>query len=147
MGGIDRAVELLEVHLAPAVSEGLGLAAAARAATPIGGAGREREGARWVGDDYGTNLWVEDGSGAVVSAMPGVVERRFVNSGFDRFTACLDLFGRWVAVMEAGGEPEPPDEDEVDALARGLASVDGAALEGPDHWWSLVIEQIRDGLI
>lgn len=99
-----------------------------------------------VGGDGATAVCVDAATGDVVSVSPdGRYPERFVNSDLAAFADFLtrveDARRRLVAV------PDDDAERAVDALASQLRARDPRALADPDAWWSVVVEQIRDGLL
>ena len=99
------------------------------------------------GSDFGTDLVVVSPNGKIVSVSPdGSYPERFVNSNLDRFRDFLDkvtVARRRISLMM--------DEREIDSvlddLEASLVAADATALVDPDNWWSVVVEQMRDGLL
>jgi hypothetical protein len=98
-----------------------------------------------IGDDYGTTLVVEAGRDALWSLNPEQGIFRFVNSNVGHF---VDFLGLYQALGEydrgLSGEQESALVAEFDAWMR---CRDPAALDDADHWWSLIVEQLHDGLL
>jgi len=103
------------------------------------------DGAMVVGNDDGAQLVLV--SDAVFSVDPkGRLPRRFVNSSIAAFASCIEAHREYCdAVTNASSEAEELRVGEL--LAAALAKIDSAALADPENWWSLVVEQVRDGLL
>jgi hypothetical protein len=104
-----------------------------------------------MGHDYGRQLCVQYGTAHIV-AVPleagpggGPAVPRFVNSGLPEFVRCLALLGRMWR-LRYGLTPEQAGRWTVDFQAM-LACLDPAALAGPENWWSVLLEQMWDGLL
>ncbi|MFY1678378.1 SUKH-4 family immunity protein [Streptomyces sp. WMMC905] len=104
-----------------------------------------------VGSDFGRAVCVQYGTAAIVavpveSAPAGVpAPPRFVNTGIVEFARCLALLGgMWP--LRRGLNQEQAGRWTVDFQAR-LASLDPAALGSPESWWSVLLEQMWDGLL
>ncbi|MFC7220741.1 SUKH-4 family immunity protein, partial [Streptomyces polyrhachis] len=104
-----------------------------------------------MGNDFGRQLCVQYGTAHIVAvpleAAPGgqAGPVQFVNSGLPEFVRCLALLGRMWR-WRYGLTPEQAGRWTVDFQAQ-LLALDPPALEGPDHWWSVVLEQFWDGLL
>ncbi|QMU72812.1 SUKH-4 family immunity protein [Streptacidiphilus sp. P02-A3a] len=106
-----------------------------------------------IGNDYGRQLCVQYGTAAIVAvdlgtpsrpAGPEAQQPRFVNTGLPEFLRCLALLGRlWR--FRFGLTPEQAARWTVD-LQTQLLALDPAALGTPETWWSVVLEQLWDGL-
>ena len=70
---------------------------------------------------------------------------QFVNTGLPEFARCLALLGPDVAAA-VRAEPEQAGRWTVDFQAQ-LAALDPAALGSPESWWSVLLEQMWDGLL
>ncbi|MCH0538320.1 SUKH-4 family immunity protein [Streptomyces sp. MUM 203J] len=104
-----------------------------------------------VGSDFGRAICVQYGTAHIVAvpveAGPGgqPVAPQFVNTGLPEFTRCLALLGRmWH--FRYGLTPEQAGRWTVDFQAQ-LAMLDPAALSSPESWWSVLLEQMWDGLL
>ncbi|WP_254553069.1 SUKH-4 family immunity protein [Kitasatospora sp. MMS16-BH015] len=101
-----------------------------------------------LGNDYGRQLCVQYGTAAVVAVdlTPGTGETpRFVNSGVPEFVRSLALLGRmWP--LRYGLTPEQAARWTTDFQAQ-LVAVDPAALQTPETWWGVLLEQFWDGLM
>ncbi|GHB60518.1 hypothetical protein GCM10010377_59270 [Streptomyces viridiviolaceus] len=104
-----------------------------------------------VGSDFGKAICVQYGTAAIVAvpveAGPGgaPVPPQFVNTGLPEFTRCLALLGRMWR-LRFGLNQEQAGRWTVDFQAQ-LASLDPAALGSPESWWSVLLEQMWDGLL
>ncbi|MEV7421357.1 SUKH-4 family immunity protein [Streptomyces sp. NPDC091212] len=104
-----------------------------------------------MGSDFGRALCVQYGT-AHIMAVP--VEAgpdgqsaapQFVNTGLSEFTRSLALLGRMWR-LRYGLNPEQAGRWTVDFQAQ-LAALDPAALSSPENWWSVLLEQMWDGLL
>lgn len=104
-----------------------------------------------MGNDFGRQLCVQYGTAHIVAvpaeAGPGgaPVPPQFVNSSLPDFARCLALLGRMWR-LRYGLTPEQAGRWTVDFQAQ-LACLDPAALSSPDNWWSVLLEQMWDGLL
>lgn len=98
-----------------------------------------------LGHDGGTFLVVRE-NGSVVSVQPSAdPAERFVNSSRDRFIDSLErLRDAWEARAALSEERAVRQARE---LRNDVAARDEAAVSNEDHWWSLVLEQLEDGLL
>ncbi|MFI6022451.1 SUKH-4 family immunity protein [Streptomyces sp. NPDC051287] len=104
-----------------------------------------------MGTDFGKALCVQYGTANIV-AVPveagpggGSVPPQFVNTGLPEFARCLALLGRMWR-LRFGLNQEQAGRWTVDFQAQ-LASLDPAALGSPESWWSVLLEQMWDGLL
>ncbi len=104
-----------------------------------------------VGSDFGRAICVQYGTAHIVAvpveAGPGgqPVAPQFVNTGLPEFVRCLALLGRMWR-LRFGLNPEQAGRWTVDFQAQ-LAALDPAALSSPESWWSVLLEQMWDGLL
>ncbi|MFI7344732.1 SUKH-4 family immunity protein [Streptomyces sp. NPDC049936] len=104
-----------------------------------------------VGSDFGRAICVQYGTAAIVAvpveAGPGgaPVPPQFVNSGLPEFARSLALLGRMWR-LRFGLNQEQAGRWTVDFQAQ-LAALDPAALGSPESWWSVLLEQMWDGLL
>ena len=98
-----------------------------------------------IGSDEAT-AFVTDAAGVVWSIDPtGSLPRRFVNSSVDQLAAFLKTVpARRKAMM---GLTDDEAARAVQHLVRELEDVDAVALTDRDAYWSVVIEQLRGGLL
>lgn len=98
------------------------------------------------GTDHGTDLCVALDDGAVMSlSVAGDYPDRFVNTSLPAFIEFLLL------VSDARRRFLDLGDDEIDLLIADLETrlrrLDDRALADPDDWWSVIIEQMKDGLL
>ncbi|ROQ68446.1 nucleic acid/nucleotide deaminase of polymorphic system toxin [Streptomyces sp. 840.1] len=104
-----------------------------------------------MGSDFGRAICVQYGTANIVAvpveAGPGgqSVAPQFVNTGLPEFTRSLALLGRMWR-LRYGLNPEQAGRWTVDFQAQ-LVALDPAALASPESWWSVLLEQMWDGLI
>ncbi|MFE3494276.1 SUKH-4 family immunity protein [Streptomyces sp. NPDC059175] len=104
-----------------------------------------------VGTDFGRAICVQYGTAHIVAVPveggPGgqPVGPQFVNSGLPEFTRSLALLGRMWR-LRFGLNPEQAGRWTVDFQAQ-LAALDPAALSSAESWWSVLLEQLWDGLL
>ncbi|RVU18612.1 hypothetical protein EOT10_31840 [Streptomyces antnestii] len=104
-----------------------------------------------MGSDFGRAVCVQYGTANIVAvpveAGPGgaPVPPQFVNTGLPEFARSLAVLGRmWP--LRFGLNQEQAGRWTVDFQAQ-LAAVDPAALASPEGWWSVLLEQMWDGLL
>ncbi|MEW2510751.1 SUKH-4 family immunity protein [Streptomyces sp. NPDC046870] len=104
-----------------------------------------------MGTDFGKAVCVQYGTANIVAvpveAGPGgaPVPPQFVNTGLPEFARCLALLGRMWR-LRYGLNQEQAGRWTVDFQAQ-LAALDPAALGSPESWWSVLLEQMWDGLL
>lgn len=104
-----------------------------------------------LGSDFGRAICVQYGTAHIVAvpveAGPGgqPVPPQFVNTGLPEFTRSMALLGRMWR-LRFGLNPEQAGRWTVDFQAQ-LAMLDPAALSSPENWWSVLLEQMWDGLL
>ncbi|MFG2264978.1 SUKH-4 family immunity protein [Streptomyces sp. NPDC048720] len=104
-----------------------------------------------MGTDFGRAVCVQYGTANIVAvpveAGPGgaPVPPQFVNTGLPEFARCLALLGRMWRLRH-GLNQEQAGRWTVDFQAQ-LAALDPAALGSPESWWSVLLEQMWDGLL
>ncbi|MGW7378849.1 SUKH-4 family immunity protein [Streptomyces sp. NPDC054794] len=104
-----------------------------------------------MGTDFGKAICVQYGTANIVAvpveAGPGgaPVPPQFVNTGLPEFARCLALLGRMWR-LRFGLNQEQAGRWTVDFQGQ-LASLDPAALGSPESWWSVLLEQMWDGLL
>jgi SUKH-4 immunity protein/Xanthomonas XOO_2897-like deaminase len=99
-----------------------------------------------IGSDYGNDLCVATDSGAVLSVSPsGRHLNRFVNSGLENFVRFL------CRVKTERRRFAGLSDSEIDAIIEQLDielhAYDPDAFGSSDHWWSVIFEQMRYGLL
>ncbi|GHE29521.1 SUKH-4 family immunity protein [Streptomyces hydrogenans] len=104
-----------------------------------------------LGSDFGRAICVQYGTAHIVAvpveAGPGgaSVPPQFVNTGLPEFARSMALLGRMWR-LRFGLTPEQAGRWTVDFQAQ-LAMLDPAALSSPENWWSVLLEQMWDGLL
>ncbi|MFE0176501.1 SUKH-4 family immunity protein, partial [Streptomyces sp. NPDC059002] len=104
-----------------------------------------------MGSDFGRALCVQYGTANIVAvpveAGPGgaPVPPQFVNTGLPEFARCMALLGRMWR-LRFGLNQEQAGRWTVD-FQNQLAALDAAALASPESWWSVLLEQMWDGLL
>ncbi|MGW0774629.1 SUKH-4 family immunity protein [Streptomyces sp. NPDC002835] len=104
-----------------------------------------------IGSDFGRAICVQYGTAHIVAVPvesgPGgqPVAPQFVNTGLPEFVRCLALLGRMWR-LRLGLTPEQAGRWTVDFQAQ-LTALDPAALASPESWWSVLLEQMWDGLL
>ncbi|MEV6743321.1 SUKH-4 family immunity protein [Streptomyces sp. NPDC051080] len=104
-----------------------------------------------MGSDFGRAICVQYGTANIVAvpveAGPGgqSVAPQFVNTGLPEFQRSMALLGRMWR-LRFGLNPEQAGRWTVDFQAQ-LVALDAAALASPESWWSVLLEQMWDGLI
>ncbi|MFJ7593400.1 SUKH-4 family immunity protein [Streptomyces sp. NPDC097617] len=104
-----------------------------------------------VGSDFGKALCVQYGTAHIVAVPveggPGgaPVPPQFVNSSLPQFARSLAMLGHMWRLRQHL-TPEQAGRWTVDFQAN-LAGLDSAALASPDSWWSVLLEQMWDGLL
>ncbi|MGW2629958.1 SUKH-4 family immunity protein [Streptomyces chattanoogensis] len=104
-----------------------------------------------MGNDFGRQLCVQYGTANIVAVpveagpggQPG--SPQFVNSGLPEFVRCLAMLGRMWR-LRFGLTPEQAGRWTVDFQAQ-LVALDPPALGSPETWWSVLLEQMWDGLL
>ncbi len=104
-----------------------------------------------VGNDFGRQICVQYGTAHIV-AVPleagpdgAPAQPQFVNSGLPEFVRCMAMLGRMWR-FRYGLTPEQAGRWTVDFQAH-LTALDPAALSSPENWWSVLLEQMWDGLL
>ncbi|MFD6420121.1 SUKH-4 family immunity protein, partial [Streptomyces sp. NPDC060194] len=105
-----------------------------------------------LGSDFGRAVCVQYGTAHIVAvpvesgpdaSQPAPVQ--FVNAGLPEFVRCMGLLGTMWR-LRFGLTQEQAGRWTVDFQA-GLAALDPQALATPDTWWSVLLEQMWDGLL
>ncbi|GAA2619436.1 SUKH-4 family immunity protein [Streptomyces axinellae] len=103
-----------------------------------------------MGTDFGRQLCVQYGTAHIVAVpleggpggQPGAPQ--FVNTGLPEFVRCMAMLGRMWR-LRYGLTQEQAGRWTVDFQSQ-LAALDAAALSSPENWWSVLLEQMWDGL-
>lgn len=104
-----------------------------------------------VGSDFGKAICVQYGTAHIV-AVPveagpggGPVPPQFVNSSLPQFARCMAMLG-YMWRLRTHLTPEQAGRWTADFQMK-LAALDSAALASPENWWSVLLEQMWDGLL
>jgi len=103
-----------------------------------------------MGTDFGRQLCVQYGTANIVAvpleAGPGgqPAPPQFVNTGLPEFVRCMAMLGRMWR-LRFGLTPDQAGRWTVDFQSQ-LVALDAAALASPENWWSVLLEQMWDGL-
>jgi hypothetical protein len=107
--------------------------------------GRPSSGVEILGHDGGTFL-VLSADGSVVSIEPGADgAARFVNSTRRQFMDSLAMLRD--AWRVRAGLSESDADEQASRLRAEVSALDAAAVDGDDNWWSLILEQLEQGLL
>lgn len=108
-----------------------------------------------MGSDFGRAICVQYGTANIVAVPVEAgspagghsqsVAPQFVNTGLPEFQRSMALLGRMWR-LRFGLNPEQAGRWTVDFQAQ-LVALDAAALASPESWWSVLLEQMWDGLI
>ncbi|WP_327384959.1 SUKH-4 family immunity protein [Streptomyces sp. NBC_01207] len=104
-----------------------------------------------IGTDFGKALCVQYGTAHIVAVPveggPGgaPVPPQFVNSSLPQFVRSVAMLGHMWRLRQHL-TPEQAGRWTVDFQAN-LAGLDSAALSSPESWWSVLLEQMWDGLL
>ncbi|MFJ3858789.1 SUKH-4 family immunity protein [Streptomyces sp. NPDC090085] len=104
-----------------------------------------------IGSDFGKALCVQYGTAHIVAVPveggPGgaPVPPQFVNSSLPQFVRSMAMLGHMWRLRQHL-TPEQAGRWTVDFQAN-LAGLDSAALASPESWWSVLLEQMWDGLL
>ncbi|MFJ6797822.1 SUKH-4 family immunity protein [Streptomyces sp. NPDC091268] len=104
-----------------------------------------------VGSDFGKALCVQYGTAHIVAVPveggPGgaPVPPQFVNSSLPQFVRCLAMLGHMWRLRQHL-TPEQAGRWTAD-FQTNLSGLDSAALASPENWWSVLLEQMWDGLL
>jgi len=100
-----------------------------------------------IGTDYGYDIGIVADSGEVLSlSSSGHYPSRFVNSRLEYF---VEFLCRVVAARQRfrGLAFETEIHPQVVSLEAELRARDPRAFSDPDHWWSVIFEQMTIGLL
>jgi len=100
-----------------------------------------------IGTDYGYDIGIVADSGEVLSlSSSGHYPSRFVNSRLEYF---VEFLCRVVAARRRfrGLDFENEIRPQVVSLEAELRARDPRAFSNPDHWWSVIFEQMKVGLL
>ncbi|MEO3750375.1 SUKH-4 family immunity protein [Streptomyces sp. B6B3] len=104
-----------------------------------------------MGSDFGRQLCVQYGTACIVAVPlelgPGgqAEPPQFVNASLPQFARCMALLGRMWR-LRYGLSPDQAGRWTTDFQAE-LAALDPQAVADPESWWSVLLEQMWDGLL
>lgn len=107
----------------------------------------DRPNYRVIGHDYHVPVCLDETrSGAVIAVEgSGSTGERFVNSNVEalgRFLVCYEDYCRL-----AEGLPEELIMEIVNSITKRMEGIDFPALQNPESYWPIIIQQIRNGLL
>jgi hypothetical protein len=101
------------------------------------------DGATVIGNDYGTQFRLVES--AIFSVDPGAnLPDRFVNSSVDQLSGCIAAHIDYVRAIDAADTDEA-ESTAVESFATTLQRIDPRCLSDPENWWSVIVEQMRNG--
>jgi hypothetical protein len=121
------------------VSPGLGLSFDGRRGVPVLGTVPTL---RQLSVDYEVPICLDEGLSGAVVAIESEWSTRFVNGSVERFAECLGFYAEYARAVDDASAGALVDEAE-----RRARAADPAAFEDVEHWWPVIIEQMRDGLL
>lgn len=98
-----------------------------------------------IGNDYGTKICVDITTDNIVSVDFENNRFIFVNLNLEKFIKFIDIMNYNMSFII-----EATDESIKNILLNirsGFNEIDKSALESDTNWWSLILEQIEDGLL
>jgi len=99
-----------------------------------------------LGYDYGTILGVKAGTDEIWAVNPSEeYNPRFVNSRLSCFISFLGIYDSRSDDRERASDEQ--HEVIVQEIRRQFISRDACALDDVENWWSLVLEQMSQGLL
>lgn len=99
-----------------------------------------------IGDDYGTKLCIEGESDKIVSVnIEENMNIRFINSNLEFFLEFLQIF--FTKKPELIGVDDLKAVEIVNSIKDSFNKIDPVALNNEDNWWTLILEQIEQGLL
>jgi hypothetical protein len=107
---------------------------------------REENGYVVIGDDEGSEIrLMPDG---MISAVDdhGTLPTRFVNSSIEQLIRCIHAHEEYARNVAKVSDEESQLE-EVAHFSRAIGGIDAKALCDPENWWSVIVEQMRDGML
>lgn len=98
-----------------------------------------------IGNDYGTNICVDITTDNIVSVDFETNKIIFVNLDLESFIRFVDIMNHnMISIVEA-------TDENIKSILFNIRSefkeIDKFALERETNWWSLILEQIEDGLL
>lgn len=103
----------------------------------------ERDGYIAIGSDDYAELRVAVASGEVVARTDDGVPARFVASTLSALARCIEAYDAYSA--DVRGLEEDDALGVVDRFEERLRDIDSRALAAADTWWSIIVQQAREG--
>ena len=99
-----------------------------------------------IGDDYGTKLGLKESTGEVLSFDPdATLLIRFVNSSILTLLACLAIYSEKQPVLAQAGDDEAAKI--VAEMRDEFRALDAKVVNNPENWWSVILEQVEQGML
>lgn len=99
------------------------------------------------GNGYGLNVCIKENTGEIFCVDDeGELPTRYINSRIDLLLIFLEI---WLKEQQLSRNRKTLEEAKEDAnyLKEKFMALDAKALDDPENWWSMVLEQIEDGLL
>lgn len=99
-----------------------------------------------IGDDSGTALGIREHTGEIYSFDPvGKLPTRFVNSSILALLTCVEMYIKaQPELIEASDEHA---SEIVASMREAFRRRDARSLDHPETWWSVILEQVEDGML
>jgi hypothetical protein len=97
-----------------------------------------------IGNDYEDVLGIKQSNLSVFSISEN--EKVFINSSFEQLIDCIYYFNQIIDLLEEDYS-EKKRKKEVNTVSKRIKEIDKDALTEDDSWWSLILEQVEDGLL
>lgn len=98
-----------------------------------------------IGSDNGTEICIDPNNEIVSVDVYGVYPKRFVNSSLESLFECVAIY------LIYNDRLMSADDDEIGVLIgeirQKFSHVDEKALADEENWWSVILEQVEDGLV
>jgi hypothetical protein len=99
-----------------------------------------------IGDDYGTRLGMKEHTGEIEAIdINGTLPTRFVNSSILTLLAFLEIYSKKQPELAQASDEEASKIAE--RMRDEMHSLDAKALDDPESWWSVILEQTEQGLM
>ncbi len=97
------------------------------------------------GYDDVTPLCISEGHGHIVHLSPTRAIERHVNGSIELFADFLVIYEK--CRREVVGLDDRSVDELIDRVEAQMGSADPSAVEEPEFYWSVILEQMRDGLL
>ena len=98
-----------------------------------------------IGSDNGTEICIDPNNEIVSVDVYGVYQKRFVNSSLENLFECVAIYLIYTDRLKSA------EDDEISILIgeirQKFSCVDQRALDDEENWWSVILEQVEDGLV